>query len=359
MPPRLRQWRLNFDGFPVFAVRRFSLPTRRSSRTLLHMKALTTACLLLTSILVRGEEPLHAGARLLKNGTLTVEIMDPADPHRYNSGVRYTPIAGVLRVVRDGKEFLYNPKERDALYATAGLFAEFDLRSTPPGFAEAKIGEGHLKIGVGVLKKEAESYNFWPPHPVLKLPKTEVKWRESSAEFRQECALGKSPDESSYAYDLRADLRLQDSSIVVDWSLKNTGRKPLETIHYTHNCVIFPGHNCGPGYVITLPYAPMCKGEEAKKKLWKVEGGALTFLDKISGLDIEINTPPDDASANEVTVSHEKDPRSVKFTVTLPSKWVALHCASFYVCPEQFVEIKLKPGETQKWTRTYTFDIKK
>jgi hypothetical protein len=311
----------------------------------------------LCATFARGEEPLHAGARVLTNGTLTVELMDPADPHRYNSGVRFTPLAGVLSVVMDGQEFLYAPKERDALFSTAGLLAEFDLRSTPPGYAEAKIGEGHLKIGVGVLKKEADSYNFWPQHPVIKLPKTEVKWRESSAEFRQECALGNSPDESSYAYDLRADVKLKDNALIVDWSLKNTGRKPFETIHYTHNCVIFAGQNCGPGYVLTFPYAPICKGEEAKNKLWKLEGRQFNFREKITGLDVEINTPPDYTGHNEVTVSHESDPRSVKFAVSLPSKWVALHCASFYVCPEQFVQIALKPGETQKWTRTYTFEI--
>jgi len=128
---------------------------------------LTSGCVAGEVTPISSDRPIHKGSRILASGELTVEVMDPASPERYNRGVRFTPVAAVIRATIGGREYLANPKEHDSLFAAAGLFAEFDLTTSPPGFDAAKIGEGYMKIGVGILKKDEEKYSFWPQHELL------------------------------------------------------------------------------------------------------------------------------------------------------------------------------------------------
>ncbi|MCX7935448.1 MAG: hypothetical protein N3A66_09350 [Planctomycetota bacterium] len=98
-------------------------------------------------------QPRHRGSRILASDDLVIEVMDPTSAERYNRGVRFTPVAAVIRAAVGKDEYLANAVEHDPLTAAAGLFAEFDLVTSPPGFDAAKIGEGYMKIGVGILKK--------------------------------------------------------------------------------------------------------------------------------------------------------------------------------------------------------------
>ena len=85
-----------------------------------------------------GEYPRHVAARVLKNDFLQAEVMEPNDPGRYFRGVRFSPVADILRVVMAGKDFLFSPGAHDPLTDNCGLRMEFDLGTgptAPPGFA--------------------------------------------------------------------------------------------------------------------------------------------------------------------------------------------------------------------------------
>ncbi|MFA7343503.1 MAG: hypothetical protein WC003_04285, partial [Terrimicrobiaceae bacterium] len=199
----------------------------------LHLPVLAFLAML-PSLTAHGED---AAARVLTSGSLSVEVMEPKHPDRYNRGVRFTPVAAVLGVALAGQSFLYAPKAHDPAADHGGLASEFDMcipggpeADLPPGYAEAAEGEGFLKIGVGVLRTEKKTYNFFQKPEMIEPAKTTVQWGSDSAVFRQTCS-----GVNGYAYELAATVTARNDTVLVDWKLTNTGAKPFLTKQYTHN----------------------------------------------------------------------------------------------------------------------------
>jgi hypothetical protein len=311
--------------------------------------------LLFVCTLLSAAEESHAQAsRVLKNGELEIELMDPNSAERYNRGVRFTPVAAVIQASAAKKDFLYGPARHDPLTTAAGLLAEFDLQS-PPGFDETKMGEGHLKIGVGVLKKDAREYSFWTQHELLKAAKTEVKWEDNKAEFNQSCGL----ESNRYAYELKAIVSLKGMELTVVWSLKNTGSEKLETQQYTHNSIHFSDEKIGSSYVLAFPNEFQYKQLDPFSLKFEQRGKELHILDTVEKPgNLSIDTPQNEHGSNELTVRNEKSGQRITCTVSLPCSQVRVHAAPEYLCPEQFVKLSIEPGKSVEWTRTYRFEEK-
>jgi hypothetical protein len=292
---------------------------------------------------------MYPGSRLLASPELTVEVMDPTAPDRYNTGVRFTPAAGVIRAAAGGREYLMHRAEHNPLTDCAGLFAEFDLVTSPPGFAEAAIGEPFLKIGVGALVKGAPVYNFYAQHKVVKLAATTVAWAEDSATFEQTA-----DPVNGYAYALRAGVKVAGRTLSVEWTLRNTGQKPFETHHYAHNCFAIDNVNVKPGAVIAFPFDFDARGMNPREQTQA--GREVRIVQEMTKpANIEVNYPADYSGPNAVSYYHAATGLRIDCETSVPGERVALHVAPVYVCPEQFVTIRLAPGETRTWIRTYRF----
>lgn len=313
-----------------------------------------TVLLFVCSLLSAAEEPHAQASRVLKNGELEIELMDPNSTERYNRGVRFTPVAAIIRASVAKKDFLYGPATHDPLTTAAGLLAEFDLQS-PPGFDETKMGEGYLKIGVGVLKKDAREYNFWTQHELLKAAKTEVKWEDDKVEFKQSCGL----DSNRYAYELKAIVSLKGKELSVVWSLKNTGSEKFETQQYTHNSIHFSDEKIGSSYVLAFPNEFQCKQLDPFSLKIEQRGKELHFLDPLEKAgNLSIDIPQNEHGSNELTVRNEKSGQRITCAVSIPCSQVRVHAAPEYLCPEQFVKLSIEPEKSVEWTRTYRFEEK-
>ena len=55
-----------------------------------------------------NSKPLYPGSRILIHKDFVVEMMDPNDAHRYNRGVRFTPVAAIIRARLVKDEFLFH-----------------------------------------------------------------------------------------------------------------------------------------------------------------------------------------------------------------------------------------------------------
>ena len=296
----------------------------------------------------KDPKPMHKGSRLIRSKDLIVEVMDPAHPDRYNIGQRFTPIAAVLRVEMGGEEFLFSAVEHNQQTGHAGLASEFDLSHEPPGHKEAKIGDGFVKVGVGVLKKDRPNYAFYLPYKVIEPAKTTVKWGKSKAEFRQVCK-----GAGGYSYELRAAVKVSGKTITTEWSLKNTGTKAFTTTNYVHNFFRMGDNDVGPDYVVSFPFDFKAQG---LKKEQTQKGRVILFTKKIpTHINAVVNYPKGYKGPNAVTVRQTKTGQTIRATTSIPGIRVALHASKTYVCPEQFIEIKLKPGQKKTWTRTHTF----
>lgn len=307
--------------------------------------------------------PVFAGAageaeRTLANGVIKVRVMDPVHPERFNRGVRFTPLAAVLGVSRDGVEYLYSPENHDPRHDHAGLAAEFDLcvpggpaSDFPSGYAEAGVGEGFLKIGVGALKKSARPYNFFQTPELLEPAETTVAWTEDGARYRQDFSGAATP---GHAYRLEAVLSLDGPSVVVEWRLANTGAKSIVTRHYTHNFFRIGNKDTDSGHELSFPYDFEASGLESGQVQ---EGRTIRFTGPIPRwINAVVSWPEGRAGPNTLTLRHPGARRSITCETSLPGLRTDIHARSAYIAPEQFIEITALPGETRIWTRRYTFD---
>lgn len=295
-----------------------------------------------------ADAPVYTGSHVLSGGGIVAELMDPNSPDRYNTGVRFTPVAAVIRASVDGREFLMHKKDHKPLNDVAGLFYEFDLVTPPPGFEEASIGEPFVKIGVGALIKDKSNYGFFNQYKVFKLADTKVEWAKDSAVFTQTLA-----PISGYGYELKAKVSVKDNSLSVDWSLKNTGSKPFTTHHYCHNSFSFDNAGVKPGSIVSFPFDYQARRLDSAQNQKQV-GREIVFQDAPSKpANIEVDYPADYKGANSLSFVDKTSGLRIDCETSAPGSRVALHAAPVYVCPEQFVTTAVKPGETMSWMRSY------
>jgi len=320
---------------------------------------MSTLSLLMIAVSSAMEEPQIAlqnpATHLLRSSSLRVEVMDPTHPDRYNRGVRFCSVANVLRVAMQGHDFLFSPVTHDPLAENGGLCSEFDIGTTapPPGFSEASTGEGFLKIGVGVLRKEISEYDFFHPYELIRPAQTRATWSDHSARFEQSCA-----GVNGYAYRLEAEIMVEGNAVEVKYSLTNSGKKPFTTEQYAHNFFSFDGAAIGPDYIVQFPYDFSVTGMQPwQEKAGKEIEFTGPFPAQVDALNLNVLPPVDNLEPNTITVFNRAKGMSVLASVTRPSLRIAVHASPRYLCPEQFVLINLQPGESQKWVRRYEFHL--
>ena len=295
-------------------------------------------------------QPVHRGSRLVRSEYLTLEIMDPAAPDRYYTGTRFTPLAAVIRVQCDGREFLFHKLDPDPSNDVAGLFAEFDISTDPPGFADVPVGGTFVKIGVGRLIKTEVEYKFFARLPVQQLATVQTKWAEDGVTSVQTL-----PAADGIGYTLQSVLRVHGHTVTIDWSLTNTGTKSFTTQQYHHNCFCFDGRPIGPGYALSLPFDFSARG---LKEPVRQSGHQITFAQPLKRpMNILIDYPSANLTGNSLVVTDSTSKMSVKCDTSMKGNSLIAHIANIYLCPEQLIDIEVKPGATQTWRRTYTFDV--
>lgn len=295
-----------------------------------------------------------APVRVIRGDRLTVEIMDPGHPDRYHRGERFSPVANVLRVRMDGVDFLHAPEQgHDPFGENGGLAMEFDnAKFGPPGFLEARMGEGFVKVGVGVLRKADELYHYGRRQEVIEPALTTVDWRDDGADFRQTCA-----GTNGYAYKLGAIVRIGGNALEIVYRLVNTGTKRFATRQYAHNYFKLGLARMDGGLEVEFPFdfdpVGLDEGQGQRQ-----EGRTLLF-------------PPQRAEFSNVTVPilyhywgenallarHRPTGRAIVAATSLLGPHVFVHLRPDYVSPEQFVVLRLLPGESAEWRRRYVFVI--
>jgi len=281
--------------------------------------------------------------------------MDPTDPERYNRGVRFSPVANVLRVEVDGKNFLFSPEKHDPTMENGGLAMEFDINTTgkaPVGFAETAMGDGFVKVGVGVLRKDTEQYDFFRGYEPIELARTTAAWGADKARFEQTCA-----GVNGYAYGLEAEVTVTGNRVEVRCVLRNTGEKAFSTEQYAHNYFVFDGATVGPGYQLQFPFDfEVARLERDQDKIGRTIDFARAFSPEIKSVNAVVAPAAGAHATNDLTVVNPSKGMKVRATTSLPIKRIAVHVTPVYLCPEMFVKIDLEPGEAKEWTRGYEFE---
>lgn len=233
-----------------------------------------------------------------------------------------------------------------------GLCNEFGINA-PIGYQETAVGDRFHKIGVGLLTREdSGDYNFFNRYLVQPFP-VQTFVEPDHVRFISEAVQC-----NGYAFRLEKTILVGDASLTISYNLHNTGSKTITTNEYVHNFLAIDGLAIGPEYVLRLPVSvapqwhfsdspeetPMYKNREIRwtRLVDKV------FYGRFTGFD-------DQDVPFYWELIHSKAGAGVREKGSARGAALALWGEQHVVSPEVFVNICVKPGDAQTWTRTYDF----
>ena len=253
----------------------------------------------------------------------------------------------VINWVFDGTDIVSGPCS--ALYGPVNEFQQ------PLGWDESKPGGKFIKIGVGVLRRGEGDYNRYRPYDVLNPGKWTVKKHKDSIEFQQVL----SDPASGYAYLYRKTIRLEKGkpNMVIEQSLKNTGKKAIESSVYNHNFMVLDKQPPGPDFTFRVPFQikPM---RPPNKDVVDVRGNEIVYLRPLAGKDeqaVLMQGFSNNASDSEVVIENKKVGAGVKISTDRPLVRELLWSIRTVLAVEPYIAIDVQPGAEFTWTNTLKY----
>ena len=263
---------------------------------------------------------------------------------------------GVCESIKfDGIEYFgkwTNQSDKTFHDAISGAVEEF----SQIGYDNAKVGEGFLKIGVGILQKDSDApYNFRYTYPVLNSGEYDVEESENQVKFLHKLT----SENYSYEYEkiIRFDGTLGRMEIL--HTLKNTGFLPISTSVYNHNFLTFAGNINGTTKVkSTFDW----NGEKIAgfTNFAEINGNTIAIKSAIPTGEFvllkNIQTPNTIDSYDIFAESQvENKLCAVRITSDKPNAKMNFWTSPTCVCPEPFTDINLPPNQTFAWNIYYDF----
>ncbi|MCD1261496.1 hypothetical protein B5M42_022085 [Paenibacillus athensensis] len=235
-----------------------------------------------------------------------------------------------------------------------GLCNEFGMFEVF-GYEEAQPGEAFVKAGVGLLTKlDDQPYDFLQPYPVAAPFPIRMQQEADNVRFVQDALPC-----SGYAFRLEKQLRVADGGLTISYALHNVGERVLDMEEYTHNFLATDMRQPGPDYALRF-----CRAVTPEPWICK---GTLEML-QFDGSDIRWNYPAEamfacrlsgEAGADEAAyyweLTNAASGVGVRESGSAPVGRLALWGVPHAVSPEVFVNVKVEPGQSQRWSRTYAF----
>ena len=305
----------------------------------------------------------------ISNGPISAEILLPDASHGYYRGTRFDWSGVIGRLTYSGHNYYgpwftkTNPQIKDFIYdgtdivagpcsAAVGPVEEF----SPLGYEAAKTGGTFVKIGVGVLRKAAmEKYSSYHLYDIADGGKWTAQPSPDGVQFTQEVSDGA----SGYGYLYQKTVRLVagQPEMVIEHTLKNIGKRAINTDVYDHNFLVLDQQTTGPDFVISVPFAIKSDHPPAEE-LAAIRGKQIVYLKRLSGHDT-VATPVEGFGAQAADYSIKIDNRrlkaGMKITADRPLEKMALWSIRSVLAMEPFVRISIQPGKEFSWSYHYTY----
>lgn len=248
----------------------------------------------------------------------------------------------------------YDPKLHDAI---TGPVEEFRTGESALGYDEAAAGGTFIRIGVGVLRKPDEPrFQQFKTYEIVDSGKWTVRMRTrpDTVEFVHELA----DPSSGYAYLYRKTVGLGDDApqMVIEHSLKNTGKRVIETNVYNHNFFVIDGQPSGPDFSLTFPFE--LKAKRSLRDLAETRGKQLTYLKEMpvgQSTYTELEGFGDSPKDFDIRVENRKVGAGVRVTGDRPLSKMVFWSIRTTLCPEAYIEMKIEPGREFTWRLKYDF----
>jgi len=308
----------------------------------------------------------------ISNGVLHATVYLP-DVHKgYYRGTRFDWSGVVAALEYKGKHY-YGPwynrldaKVNDFTYEGAEIVAspcsgvpgpveEFETNRSALGFDEAKVGGTFIKIGVGVLRKVQAQYDYVNLYEIVDPGKWTVRTHPDSVEFTQDLT----DPATGYGYQYHKTVRLLSGKpqMVIEHTLKNTGRRNIQSSVYNHNFLVLDHQPPGPDFKIAFPFQ-IQSDKPPDSKLAEIRGKEIVYTKVLEGKDVmEVpirgfgNSPQD----NEVRIENSRVGAGMLIHGSRPLSFVNMWSIRSVLAVEPFIEMNIEPGKEFTWNVTYEY----
>ncbi|TDE12333.1 hypothetical protein [Dyadobacter psychrotolerans] len=293
----------------------------------------------------------------ISNGLIEADLYLPDAESGYYRGTRFDWAGVIPKLEFKGHNFFgqwfskYDPKLHDAIM---GPVEEF----TAIGFEEAQVGAEFLKIGVGTLVRPDEKvYSFSKTYEIKNPGKWKIKKRKDRIEFTHEIS-----DAAGYAYQYRKTVKLKKGKpeLVLEHTIKNTGRKAIETNVYNHNFFMIDNEPTNQNIKTTFPFKVVAEGKNFGN-IAVVDKESITYARTLeqgenvfsSGLQGFGKTKKD----YNIFIDNQKSGAGVRITGDQPLEKIVFWACHTTSCPEPYIKLSVKPGEKISWIINYEFSV--
>ena len=306
----------------------------------------TILCLLAAAASALAADP-PAPNLEISNGVLRAKLHLPDPVKGYYQGTRFDWAGVIASLERKGHNYFgvwfdrYDPKLHDAITGPVDSFNAI-------GFDEAPVGGKFLRIGVGWLKKpDDRRMDNFRTYDIVDGGKWTTKSGKDWVEFTHTL-----PD--TYVYTKR--LKLDKDKLVIDYTLKNTGAKTLETQVFNHDFFMIDNTPTGPDMVVKLPFdatpGPDWRGPGELKGKELVYSAELPKGASVSG---NIKGYGDTPKDHDFRVENCKTGVGVRQVGTKPIARLYFWSIRTTVCPEAYVQLRVEPGKQDRWQNAFEF----
>ena len=307
----------------------------------------------------------------ITNGLIQVKLYLPDPKNGYYRSTRFDWSGEIASLHYKGHEYYgpwfdsVDPKVHDFRYVgtkivaspcsgASGPVEEFQTNGTALGWDEVKVGGTFIKIGVGVLRKDQGAYDYVKQYEIVDSGKWTVERRRDSVRFTQELT----DPSSGYGYIYRKTVRLVEGKpeMVLEHSLRNTGRRTIQSAVYNHNFLVLDKQPPGPDFGITVPFqiqSRLPSGEFAE-----IRGNHVVYL-KVLQNEARVQTLVEgfdrSPEANDIRIENRRVGAGMRITGDHPLSGLNLWSIRTVLAMEPFIAMTIDPGKEFTWKMSYEY----
>ena len=145
--------------------------------------------------------------------------------------------------------------------------------------------------------------------------------------------------------------------MVIDQSLKNTGKRAIQSSVYNHNFIVLDRQAPGPDFTFRVPFQIQVN-RPPNQELAEIRGHEIVFTKALSGEDqlaVPIQGFGDSAKDAEIVIENRKVGAGVRITGDRPLVRDLLWSIRTVLAIEPYIAIDIQPGAEFTWKNMFEY----